>query len=293
MISKTKSLAFVFAFVALMVTLPLASNQNAFADGQSDLDLDCPVSAVATINFGDFGKTGVIGENTQTLTTGGSEKGTFQVAAGNWIGATAQKASTTITVLSPVAGNVLTINGITATAHATVDDGATFTIGANDAATAVLLAATINANGDTGTDVAGTDQFAIAVGNVVIVRSTVADAASNGVNVAQTTGTGTLVATDATLTDGENVGVIHMLSSATKYKITVDGSTSSSGTNYATKTAFDADGIVKNLAAETDGPGDKSVSLSTEISGIGTLINMQYKGDLTHTLAFTVTCNLT
>lgn len=290
MIRKTKSLAFVIVFAGLMAVMPIASNQNAFADGQSDLDLDCPVSAVASINFGDFGTSGVVTENTQTLTTGGSEKGTFQVAAGNWIGV-AQKASTTITVLSPVAGNVLTINGITATAHATVDDGDTFTVGANDAATAVLLAATINANGDTGTDVAGTDQFAIATGNVVIVRSTVADAASNGVNVAQTSGTGTLVATDSTLTDGEDAGVTHMLSSATKYKITVDGSTSSAGTLYAAKTAFDADGIVKNLAAETDGPGNKSVSLSTEISGIGTLVALPYNGALTQTLAFTVTCN--
>lgn len=288
MTNKTKSLAFVIAFAGLMVVMPIATNQNAFADGQSDLDLDCPVAAVASINFGDFGVGDTITENTQSLTTGGSEKGTFQVAAGNWIGV-AQKASTTITVLSPAVGDVLTYETITATAHATVDDGDTFTLGANDAATAVLLAATINANVDAG-DEATVDVDAIAVGNVVILRSDVAGLAGNDVNVAQTTGTGTLVATDATLTDGEDAGTIHMLSTATKYAIKTDG-TSSASVNYATKTAFDADGIVKNLAAETRGPENLAVSLSTEISGVGTLINLPYNGALTQTLAFTVTCN--
>ena len=284
---NTKNLAFAFAFAALMMAMPLATNQNAFADGQADLDLDCPVSLVAAINFGDFGVgSGVITEDVQTLTTGGSEKGTFQVAAGDWVGV-AQKASTTLTVLSPSLGDVFTYETITATAHATVDDGDTFTLGADNAATAVLLAATINANTDAG-DEAGIDVLAIATGNVVILRADNAGIAGNDVDLAQTTGTNTLELTDATLTDGENAGTVHMLASATKYAIEVDG-TPASGIAYASKTAFDAATVVKNLAAETDQTQD--VSLALEISGDGTLINLPYNGALTQTLTFTVTCN--
>lgn len=123
----------------------------------------------------------------------------------------------------------------------------------------------------------------------MLLKSSVADAASNSINVAQTTGTGTLVPSTATLTNGEDTGVTHMLASNTHYTVTVDGSDSSLE-NYATKKALAATGVDLSLAPQTE--ATTNLQMSLEINPVtAQMLALPYNGDLTQTLTFTSLCN--
>lgn len=287
---KTKSILFVLAIGAMMLAWPLTA-QTAFADGStSSLNLECGVTTPGTIAFGSFSlDTPPAQQEFNDMEKLGAEIGTFDVEATDWLGV-AQRASAAITVLSPIVGDVFTYETITVTVSATTDDADNFQLGATDAATAILLAAAINLNADAG-DEATVDVDAVAVGTTVILRSDITGIAGNDVNIAQTTGTATLVASSATLINGEDTGVIHMLASNTKYTITVDGS-SSSGDNYAAKTNLAATGVDLSLASQTESTTNLQMSLEINPS-TANMLNLPYNGALTQTLTFTSLCNQT
>lgn len=285
---KTKSILFVLAFAAMMLAWPMTA-QTAFADGStSSLNLACGVTTPGTIAFGSFSlDTPPAAQEFNDMAKLGAEIGTFDVEATDWLGV-AQRSSGAILVVGAVATNVVTVNGLIYTAGAT-NDANTFIPGATDAATAITLAAAINANAETGLDEATHDVDATAVGTTVLLRSDVADADGDNIGVIQTVGTGTLVASAATLLNGEDAGVIHMLASNTHYTVTVDGS-SSTGEIYSVKKALAATGVDLSLAPQTE--ATTNLQMTLEISPLtAEMLNLPYNGALSQTLTFTSLCN--
>lgn len=279
---NTKNTTIVFAFAALLMVMPLA-NSNAFGDGDANLDPSCGVTTT-NIDMGSF-SIGADGTEVETSwVTGGAVAGTLEVTAGDWLGV-GTLSTGVITLTNVISTDIVTINGL---AYTGVASGATegqFNIGGDDIITATNLASSINADTRTGVTVVAQDLTSESTGNVVIVRATVLGTTGNSIDLVSSDST--MVVDAATLTDAEASGVTHMESTATKYAITTDG-TSSTGTSYAGKTALDADTVLKVLTSTVD-PA-QNVRISMHISGDGTLINLPYSGALTQTLSFTVTC---
>lgn len=278
--NKRKS-SIVFAFAALMMVMPLTAS-NAFADGSSDLDNVCGFTTTAPFSFGDFAKGSTVTEQTVSFpavadTTGSAR---FSVAATDWIGAGARSTGT-VAITTVAEDQNVVVGGVTYVAKDVPSLATEFLSTATNALdSAQSLADKVRANDATlRTSTSGT--------NTVTVSAETRGAGGDAKTL--TAGTATSVAVSgATLTGGGGSPVKHMEAEVTKFAIKADG-TSSAAVNYATKQAFNIATVSKEMIGGTD--PDNALSVSLEITGVGTVINLPYDGPLTQTLTFTVTCD--
>ncbi|MGY5148773.1 MAG: hypothetical protein ACW9W3_01785 [Candidatus Nitrosopumilus sp. bin_68KS] len=279
---NTKNSTIVFSFAALLMIMPFV-NSNAFGDGSADLDNVCGFTTTNPFAFGDFARGATVSEATVQFpavadTTGSAR---FTVSATDWIG-DGDRASGTVTVVNVVEDETITINSIVYTAKDSPSLATEFLSGAtNDLDSAQSLADKVRANdADVRTSTSGT--------NVVTVAAETRGTGGNAFTLAESVTDAGTVLSGNTLTGGGSNAIKHMEAEVTKFDITSDG-TSSAGTAYASKQAFNAAGVDKEMIGGTD--PDNSLDISLEITGVGTLINMPYDGPLTQTLTFTVTCD--
>lgn len=285
MTNKTKSLSVIFAFAALLLAWPMAT-QTANADGGSGSNPVCDLGIPGPIAMGNIVPGAETAESAeQTWTTGGNVDGTIEVVAGDWLGV-GTKSSGSITLNNVIATNTITVNGQLMTAVPIGTAGANeFDVGATDTITATNLAAKITSETQD-TTISGVDPTAISTVNVVIVRSDVVG--TIGDTMPMTLASATMTA-DALLSDGENAGVKHAESSMTKFKIST-AAADTTGDDYATKTgqmpAVETDKLV--MAIRSDVNSDTKVTF--QVTGVGTLVGLPYSGALNQGLTFTFTC---
>lgn len=281
---QIKNTSIVFAFAALMMAMPLV-NSNAFGDGSSDIDNVCGFTTTNPFAFGDFAMGSTVTEQTVSFpavadTTGSAR---FTVAATDWIGA-GDRSSGTMTITTVSEDETVVVGGITYTAKDAPAGAAEFAssdgAGQTTATSAQSLADKVRTNDAT--------VRASTIGTNV-VSFAAETRGSGGDTKTLTAGTATSVAVSAaTLANGGDNAVKHMEAEVTKFAITSDGS-SSATVNYATKVAFNEAAVTKDMIGSTD--PDNALSVSLEITGVSTVINLPYDGPLTQTLTFTVACS--
>lgn len=276
--------AIIFAFASLLLAMPLAN--SAFADGDANLDPTCGVTTPTTIDLGSF-SLGADGGNVESsMATTGSQAGTLEVVAGDWLGV-GQPSRGSILLVGVATGDSFTINGLAYNAVATLGVAGDFVPGATDTLTATALEAVIDADVRSGTT---DDVVSTADENMLFLEAVTVGTAGDAITLVETVSDAGTLISGATFSGGEATAVKHMESTATKYTITTDGSIST-GQTYAQKTALAADTVLKVLTipAELTAPGT-NVRMSLQISGVGTLLALPYDGALDQTLAFTVSC---
>lgn len=287
MIRQTKTIPIVFAFAAILLAWPMAT-QTANADGVVVVPGICGINA-----GGDFALPNLTAgvESTEsgvfTITTTGNTAGTFEIIASDWIG-NGETATGAITLNSPNDLDTVTINSIVFTAE---DDGAGLAEGefasegtAN--ADATSLAAQINAH--TG----AVNVQATARENVVLLRSDAIGAAADDIPLAESTTSARIVISGATMLNGEAQGTKHMESTATRYSVTNTG-VDPAGQTYAAKAtsgAFPTAETDKEIVVTQTNPA-QDIKMRFHVTGVGFTGADTYSGGLTQTLTFSTLCN--
>ena len=274
----TKNTA-IFAFVALLMALPLVSS-NAFGAGEVTIPGTCGFTAPAAIDMGTL-TSNVIGTETAAFAFGttGSTFGSLEVSAGDWLAA-GSSAVGSISLDTVIITDAVLVDDQTFTATAATQDSTNFIVGGTDIVTAANLATAINLN-------ALDDATATATENVVLVRTVTLGTAAN--SVVLSTG-------DTTITIGAGGfgGAVAattkvMESEVTRFSITITGVDPVTSA-YADKS---------NEAMPLDTAGDLVLVPLTDpafdtkmrfhLTGVGTIL-IPYSGDLTQTLTFSAVC---
>jgi len=275
MITKTQSI--VFAFAALLVAMPFAT-QNAQA---VDLVITgvCGLTVVGGSGGVDLGAItpGVDGAESSvvTITTDGTLPGTFEISAADWV-SSGTSATGYLTLSSVVATNsTVTINGELFTATAATQDVNNFVAG-SDSVSATNLATAINAN----TSVLVTAQ---ATEDIVLLRSDGITTTANSIGT--TSSDGTITPSAATLTGATDAGAVIIQSEITRYSITNTGIAPGSNA-YSAKTPLEVSGVNDIVVPLID----VSEDLLMVFQVTGTLDDPDFVGTVTQDLTFNAIC---
>ena len=271
-----KNTTIVIAFAAMLLAMPLAT-QNAQA-----VDLVIEGSCGITITGGsagiDMGSIQPDAESAEIdviVQTDGTQTGTFEINAADWISSgTTATGYITIGASQVDDTSSVTINGEAFLATAATQDANNFISG--DAATsATNLATAINANGSV-------DVTAVDTEDIVLLRS---DTAGTAAEYSMSSADGNMVVGAATLAGATNSGAVIMQAELTKYDVTNTGTVPISST-YASKTALLAAGVNDIIVPLIDVTED--VDLQFQV--LGTLDDPDFFGTVTQVLTFAAIC---
>ena len=273
---NTKNTTIVIAFAAILLAMPFAT-QNAQA---VDLVIEgsCGITVVGGSGGIDLGSLAPNAESIEfdvIVTTDGTQVGTFEIEAADWISSgTTSTGYITIGASQVDDTSSVTINGEAFLATAATQDANNFISG--DAATsATNLATAINANGSV-------DVTAVDTEDIVLLRS---DTAGTAAEYSMSSADGNMVVGAATLAGATNSGAVIMQAELTKYDVTNTGTVPISST-YASKTALLAAGVNDIIVPLIDVTED--VDLQFQV--LGTLDDPDFFGTVTQVLTFAAIC---
>ncbi len=273
---KIKNTAIVFAIAAVLLAWPMAI-PNAHA-----VDLVISGTCGITISGGSAGiDMGTILPNAESgeidviVQTTGTQVGTFEIEAADWI-SSGTTSTGFITILASQVDDTsaVTINGETFLATAATQDSTNF-ISGNAATSATNLATAINANGSV-------DVTALATEDIVLLR---ADDAGTANQHSMSSVDANMVVNAATLLGATDSGATIIQAELTKYDVTNTGTVPISST-YASKTALLANGVNEIIVPLIDVAED--VDLQFQV--LGTLDDVTFFGTVTQVLTFDANC---
>lgn len=272
-----------------------STNATTFLNDSCGLDIRKGIN-LGTINMGLISP-----EITTIIKTSGTVNSELSIRADDWregeTRSTVVLTVTNINTLNPDDQRIFFVNGIM---YVGIDDitklgehNGFFTLDrSSDENTAASIAHAINGNNRIRhlADVPEQFIFAKAVGNQVFLTASVPGVSGNDVSTWVGISSSILFNFDSEFMYGGYAGTNpeHMLSSVTRYTITVDGS-SSTGIPYSEKISFPSKGVSHVLT--TNASPAKNINLSLQISGIDTLFDMPFSGPLFQDLTFTSSCN--
>ncbi len=266
---KTKNLAIVFAFAAVLLAWPMATQTAHAVGGNGVVNDSCGIDFTGSIDLGTITVGTTASEVLVIIPTDATIPGTFELISTDWTGV-GTKATGSFLVLGALEGNTITINGQTLTGSATPGANEFLSTGSTTVVAAAIATA-INADTQTtGEDTgSGIEVTAFSSLNAVLLTAKLTGTTANGLLSVASNGGADINIVTATLAGGTATGATIM--QAERVKVTTQTqSEGAPGTAYTDsgKIALGAATVNVILTTETDPDPAEDIDLYFHIDGV-------------------------